>query len=536
MVKGAAITIKHAEIYFAGLILVAIALPCSMFLMSVGQMILALNWLWERKYQEKLRSFFQNKIAIVVISLFLLHVIGLIWTSDFDYAFKDLRVKSPLFILPFIMATTAPLEKKRFDVVLLFFVASVLLCSLISVYVLITRQIIDIRSISIFISHIRFSLLICLSIFILAYFVIKKNNYPLWAKGLFAIVCSWLVAFLFVLESATGLTILTATSIIILLYLIFTQKKAIVKVFAALIILSIILGVFFFLKSIIKEFYYKAPIDITKLDKYTPRGKEYINLVDDNHYENGNKLYIYFCPEEVEEAWNKRSKYCYSGKDQNGQDIQYTLTRFLTSKGYRKDADGVKNLTDDDVRAIEQGNANYKFAGSFSIRYRIYQTIWEYETYKESGDPNNLSVMQRLEFWKASIGIIKKNWLIGVGTGDLPSAFKVQYITMKSLLDPKQRWRSHNQYLSMMVAFGVLGFFWFMIFLFYPAFKSGKIRTYFYFAFLIIALLSMLSEDTIETQAGVTFFAFFNSFFLFAEGNKSGIINKKENDQHIEIK
>jgi hypothetical protein len=531
MAKGTAITIKHADIYFAGLILVAVALPCSTFLMSIGQMVLALNWLWERKYQKKLRSFFHNKIAVIVISLFLLHVIGLIWTSDFNYAFKDLRVKSPLFILPFIMATTAPLNKKRFDMVLLFFVASILFCSLVSIYVLITRQIIDIRSISIFISHIRFSLLICLSIFILAYFVFRKNNYPSWAKGLFAIVCGWLIAFLFVLESATGLTILTVTSLIILLYLIFTQKKVIVKIFAGLIILGIISGAFFFLRSIIKEFYYKAPIDIAKLDKYTSRGKAYINLVDDNHFENGNRLYIYFCPEELETAWNQRSKYCYSGKDQNGQDIKYTLLRFLTSKGYRKDADGVNKLTDEEVHAIEQGNANYKYSGSFSIRYRIYQTIWEYETYRESGNPNNLSMMQRLEFWKASIGIIKENWLIGVGTGDLPVAFKEQYITMKTLLDPKQRWRSHNQYLSIMVAFGFLGFLWFMIFLFYPGFKSGKLRTYFYFAFFVIALLSMLTEDTIETQAGVTFFAFFNSFFLFAEENNSGIINSKENDQ-----
>jgi hypothetical protein len=41
----------------------------------------------------------------------------------------------------------------------------------------------------------------------------------------------------------------------------------------------------------------------------------------------------------------------------------------------------------------------------------------------------------------------------------------------------------------------------------------------------------MLTEDTIETQAGVTFFAFYNSFFLFAEEDNSDISNSKENDQ-----
>jgi len=35
-----------------------------------------------------------------------------------------------------------------------------------------------------------------------------------------------------------------------------------------------------------------------------------------------------------------------------------------------------------------------------------------------------------------------------------------------------------------------------------------------YLSFFIIAVISFLTEDTLETQAGVTFFAFFNSFFL----------------------
>ncbi|MDG2226927.1 MAG: hypothetical protein P8L20_04265 [Flavobacteriales bacterium] len=41
-------------------------------------------------------------------------------------------------------------------------------------------------------------------------------------------------------------------------------------------------------------------------------------------------------------------------------------------------------------------------------------------------------------------------------------------------------------------------------------------------AFLVISLLSFLGDDTLETQAGVTFFAFFNSFFLFHSSNKVG--------------
>jgi len=42
----------------------------------------------------------------------------------------------------------------------------------------------------------------------------------------------------------------------------------------------------------------------------------------------------------------------------------------------------------------------------------------------------------------------------------------------------------------------------------------------FLFVFLITMLLSMLAEDTLETQAGVTLFAFPFSLFLFAISEK----------------
>jgi hypothetical protein len=46
-------------------------------------------------------------------------------------------------------------------------------------------------------------------------------------------------------------------------------------------------------------------------------------------------------------------------------------------------------------------------------------------------------------------------------------------------------------------------------------FICKKTVDYLYITFFLIAVVSFLTEDTLETQAGVTFFAFFNSFFLF---------------------
>ena len=86
---------------------------------------------------------------------------------------------------------------------------------------------------------------------------------------------------------------------------------------------------------------------------------------------------------------------------------------------------------------------------------------------------------------------------------------------MNSKLTPDKRWRSHNQFLSVFVGFGIVGLAWFLFALIYPALKLRGFSDYFFLVFMIIALLSMMTEDTLESQMGVTFFTFFYCFFLF---------------------
>jgi O-antigen ligase len=176
-------------------------------------------------------------------------------------------------------------------------------------------------------------------------------------------------------------------------------------------------------------------------------------------------------------------------------------------------------LSNEEVRAIESGIANCFYIYKPGIIVRLHQVLWEYKTFCETGFLNAHSVLQRYEFWKASKGIIKEHFWFGVGTGDINNSFRVQYEKMNTSLDMDHRWRSHNQYMSIFVVFGVVGFVWFIITLFYPIISTGKFRDFLYMSFFIIATLSMLTEDTIESQAGVTFFAFFNAFLLFYKGN-----------------
>jgi hypothetical protein len=95
---------------------------------------------------------------------------------------------------------------------------------------------------------------------------------------------------------------------------------------------------------------------------------------------------------------------------------------------------------------------------------------------------------------------------------------------MHTKLAPDQRWRSHNQFLSICVGFGLFGLIWFLLAIFYPPAVLHRYNDYFFLVFLIISTISMFTGDTIESQTGVTFFALFYSLFLFARKEKDAIM------------
>jgi len=510
----------HYYIYVFALIVLVIGMPVSKFLMSLSQIILVCNWLLEGNLKDKFNKFFKNKPAIVLSSLLLLHFIGLLYTTDFSYALKDIRVKVPLFVLPLVISTSRVLSKKIFHIILQFFVAAVVFGTIVSTFILtgiIHREVVDIRTISIFISHIRFALLICIAIFICGYFI--YNELKMSRKYLWAVILAWLVIFLILMESVTGLSVLTATLFILLIYIIIKLKNKVVKWGSIAVIFIGIISLFYAIRLKMTEFSRKETIDFSKLDTYTSQGNLYEHNLKEKYTENGHYIWIYYCGKELEQSWNLRSRINFNNQDMKGNKIQVTLVRYLASKGLRKDADALNTLTDSEIKAVERGVVNVKYPNVSSLNGRLYEICWELELYKTSGDANGHSITQRFEYWKAAIGIINTHTLLGVGTGDVQYTFDNYYEKNNSPLLKKWRLRSHNQYLSIAVAFGIIGLLWFLITLFYPVIKQKMVFDYLYITFFIVTIISFFTEDTLETQAGVTFYAFFNSFFLFTREN-----------------
>lgn len=507
---------RQQPLLMIGLTLLLIGLPLSLFLTSLSQFFLAGSFFLEGSVKEKWKRFLASGIAVYVAIFWLYHVIGLAWTTDLREGIKDIRIKIPLLALPLILAGSGPLQQHQFRYLLYIFVAAVLTGTLVHSAVLIgwiPYDVRDVRDIFIFkISHIRFSLFVCLGI-VICYWLSRNTD---WIQRIvLLIVGCWLVTFLIFTASATGLFILGLLLFTFLLFKVVPQLHMIIKLALIIVLLS---GAYYAVKEITSTYQSMNVINDYpgKFNHFSAEGHYYYSDSSKTEYENGYRVWVYISDPELQREWEKVSSISYDSSDLKGQPLRGTLIRYMSSKGLRKDTYGFRQLSIEDIHAIEQGIGNYSYVNMSGVERRFKETLWELDKYERNGDANGHSLAQRLEYWKTACYIIGHHAWMGVGTGDMNQEFQQAYQETNSSLLPQYRLRSHNQFLSTTVALGFIGLIIFLFVIYTPITGKHPNRDLLFVGFWIIAVVSMLTEDTLETQPGATFFALFISFLLYS--------------------
>ena len=371
---------------------------------SICTGLLVLNWIAAGNLKQKLSELRNSKIFWVLISLFLMHLLGLLYTGNFEYALKDLKIKLPIFFLPIVFITSPSLTVTEFRSILKVLLITALLSSIYGLYYYLRYfqvTFFELREMSQFISHIRLSLLNAIAAFA-AFYLLAKNN---WRKfsytNLYYLTAGvWLFVFNGIMGSRMGLVVFFILLLLGSIFLVIRHKK--IWLAAVLLLLMVALPIIFY-----------------------------------------------------------------------------------------------KTLP--------------------NIKMRTHEVVYEWQSYQLHQDPNGKSIAQRFVYWNIAWDIFKTAPLIGIGTGDVADAFNSYYLAHPNLLQQQYQHRAHNQWLTILLTFGILGMLLFMLVVFYPLFYKRKYLDYFYIVFFIAFALSLLTEDTLETQAGVTFYALFNCLFLFAK-------------------
>ncbi|MCB0481736.1 MAG: O-antigen ligase family protein, partial [Flavobacteriales bacterium] len=306
-----------------------------------------------------------------------------------------------------------------------------------------------------------------------------------------------------------------SSAVAIICWLMRLKNQKMVKMVVTTAFVSVLLGSGYLFYPAIKPFFKSDDLSQTKLPYHTPSGNIYYHNLNNKAVENGHLIWTYICWKELREEWQKKSDIPVDSVGKSGEQIMTTLIRFLTSKADPKDSSGVSKLDERQVVAIENGETNYYLMDEQGVRKRMYQISWEMHSYlMGAGNPEGNSAAQRFEFWKAAVHVLKKHWIIGVGTGDTYDEMKKAYQELESNLSDNYRLKPHNQYLTYWITYGILGFL-LLIFIFVRPIFVYKYN-YPYLIFAGILLSSMLVEDTIEGQIGLTFATVFYCLFSFA--------------------
>ena len=323
------------------------------------------------------------------------------------------------------------------------------------------------------------------------------------------------------LMSVTGILIFIVILTGTIIWLILRSRKLLLKYALSGILVLILLSAVMVVVISIRSFYSPGDAYPTPLEPYTSHGNPYWHDTINRDTENGNLVWIYISEDELGSSWNLRSSLPYDSLDKAGQRLKYTLIRYLTSKGLRKDSEGISGLAAMDISNVENGIANYIYSGDQRIKAWIYEIIWQVDYYLRGGNPSGHSVTQRMEFMKTGLRIFKRYPLFGAGTGDLAQEIKKQYDLDKSILDTSYRLEAHNQFVTFLALFGLTGFAVIIFSFFYPFFRILRYLDYPAIIFFLIIMLSMLGEDTLETQTGISFFAYFYSLFIFGRNEEN---------------
>lgn len=555
----------HRWIYFLALWMMAAGMSMSKFMLGTSIFTLLINWFVESTYTPKVSYYYPRpqwkmlgemlikgnlrpkwelfktrRSILVFIIFFLIHFIGIIWSPDANEAWKDIRIKLPLLLVPIAIGTTRPLEKKIFESVLIVFTAAVFVSTFSTI--LVAKGIVqakvpitDIREASRFVPLIRLSLMVVMSVFLLGRWMIRSKQ--ILSKAVCLVTMIWFSWFLLYMQSLTGLVIIFAGGLILIVAMSFIyRQKKLVYLILFLFAAGITTGTYF-VRRAYTDFYTIHRIDPKTLEKYSPHGKLYTHKLDYAMVENGYPVMTYICWNELDSAWNTRSKIVFNGgKDAYGNPITMTLLRYMSSKGWRKDADAFGKLTDEEIRAVENGATNVLDNQRSPIEKRLYQVFWELYHYQHGANPSGNSVTMRLELLGTAIDCIREKPLIGVGTGGQKKAFENTYDTEGTTLGEEwQHLHAHNQFLSVGVTLGIPAMLFFIFMLWYAPSSMRRWRSYLYLAFFVTVTLSFLDDDTLETSQGVLFFIFFNSLFLYAMPRASAVREKPEKTDPVQL-
>ena len=204
--------------------------------MSLSLIGLFLNWVIELDFKRKWKKIIErNYLPLLLAGLFLVELFWLPFSEDLMIGLNVLRIKLPLLLLPIIVGSASSFKTQEWRTIISAFFVGLLISTLwvylVSIDLLPTKKNSGtIRDASIFMSHLRYSALLSLSLLLILFLALKK-----WANNIFCFVFGlWLFILIMKFSTLTavlGLFVALIIGFFIWLILENSRHKKIISLF-----------------------------------------------------------------------------------------------------------------------------------------------------------------------------------------------------------------------------------------------------------------------------------------------------------------
>jgi len=144
-----------------------------------------------------------------------------------------------------------------------------------------------------------------------------------------------------------------------------------------------------------------------------------------------------------------------------------------------------------------------------AFRYRYVNTL-ENDLY---GDRGLVKMNGRFDRWNTAMALVEKSPVFGTGSGSEDPLLRESYFERKMYGPYLLSLNAHNQYISFMINSGVIGLMIYLGTLGWGYWKSIKNRDILFFSFIVLVTIVSFSEDLLDVNKGIFFYAFFFPFF-----------------------
>lgn len=132
--------------------------------------------------------------------------------------------------------------------------------------------------------------------------------------------------------------------------------------------------------------------------------------------------------------------------------------------------------------------------------------------------PKNVTSDSRLARWEVAAGFIRQSPIIGHGAGSEVGLLRETFFEKKYYNSYLNKLNVHDEYLSFLFKSGIWGLLVYLATLAFGFKMAIQRKDIFFFTFMTLIAIVSVSENLLDVDKGIFFYAFFFSLFTFSSG------------------